>query len=952
MGRSPKSRVLCKSRLLRIVTIPRTRTRTARRALAPVALAVCVVTGLTAVGSGAVPASASASSRLRTRTGAIAPTPRSGRLSPRLATLAHRRSFASPRAEASALSLPVVGPGSLMTEPGGRVLVQIRTASTASPTIARLRDAGADVVNVNADYSIVTAMVAPGALETLAHDTDVAYATEVLRPITAATATTNTAASPRAVTPAGTCRPTISEGDTLMNVAAARAANQVDGTGQTIGILSDSFDTNPSAPTHAADDIATGDLPGSGNPCGYTTPVKVQADDAGSGPGDEGRAMAELAHGLAPGAHLAFATGDFGQFDFATQINNLRDVNHATVIADDLAYLDEPFFQDGPISQAANAASAGGVPYFTAAGNDNVIVAGKDVSSYEAPAYRETACPLSVLNFETLLGCHDFDPGAGTDTGADITLAAGGGFALDLQWAQPWGITGTDFDAFLVDDAGNVVASSRLDQGQLLEPFEFIGYTNSTGSTQTVHIVIGRFSGSGAPRLKYVLLGASGMVNVQYNTSSGGDIVGPTIFGHGGAALVGSTAAIPYDNPNASEEYSSHGPATLYFNPTPSTVPLASPQVSNKPDFAATDDVQNVFFAEPSGGVYRFAGTSAAAPQAAAIGALLRQYDPGLDSSQLMAAMRSTARPVTTNGAPLDVGGGYLDAQAALASVFPVPSTPRIDTETNGNGQVTLHWTDATAGPTVPVTGYTVTPIRAGVSQAPRVFNTSVTQHVITGLQNGGAYSFIVSARNVNGAGQPSSPSSPMVVGRPSAPVSVTSVPGNARATVSWQPPVLTWGLKIQSYELQTFKSGALVNDRVLNSTATSTTVTGLVNGGSYAFAVKAKNATSASIASARSGEVTIGAPRAPGGVTATGGHKSAKVSWKAAVDNGQPVTGYVVTPYIGSVAQATRPLKSAATSATISNLVTGQHYSFRVEARNARGLGMKSAPSNVVAVT
>ena len=90
--------------------------------------------------------------------------------------------------------------------------------------------------------------------------------------------------------------------------------------------------------------------------------------------------------------------------------------------------------------------------------------------------------------------------------------------------------------------------------------------------------------------------------------------------GHNGAATVGSTAAIPYNDANTSEPYSSRGPVTHYYQPTPSTTALGSPEVIAKPDFAATDKVKNVFFGTVVGGVLRFAGTSAAVAQAAGIG--------------------------------------------------------------------------------------------------------------------------------------------------------------------------------------------------------------------------------------------------------------------------------------------------------------------------------------------
>ena len=109
-----------------------------------------------------------------------------------------------------------------------------------------------------------------------------------------------------------------------------RSANHLDGAGQTVGILSDSFDTDTTAPTHAADDVASGELPGPGNPCGYTSPVKVQDDYSGGDQSDEGRAMAQLVHGLAPGAHLAFASADNGEDDFASEITTLRTVDTRT----------------------------------------------------------------------------------------------------------------------------------------------------------------------------------------------------------------------------------------------------------------------------------------------------------------------------------------------------------------------------------------------------------------------------------------------------------------------------------------------------------------------------------------------------------------------------------------------------------------------------------------------
>ena len=264
------------------------------------ATAIGAIVGVVALGLTSVPARAAVSlkPKLSGSVSSAALARRGGKLSPRLSVLESTPSFAAAqRRRRRCSALPASGPGSLVQEPGGRVLVEIRTSSTSASAVAKLRTLGAQIVNVSATYSTVTASVAPSALGAIAQDSDVTYVNEVLAPITS-DITRHTAGTFKSA--ASGCAPTVSEGDSLMNVAAARAAKNVDGTGQTIGVLSDSFNTAPGVPTHAAADIATGDLPGPGNPCGYTTPVTVQADYNGGQQTDEGRAMVELAHGLAP----------------------------------------------------------------------------------------------------------------------------------------------------------------------------------------------------------------------------------------------------------------------------------------------------------------------------------------------------------------------------------------------------------------------------------------------------------------------------------------------------------------------------------------------------------------------------------------------------------------------------------------------------------------------------
>ncbi|HEY0280879.1 MAG TPA: hypothetical protein VGC32_21655 [Solirubrobacterales bacterium] len=128
----------------------------------------------------------------------------------------------------------------------------------------------------------------------------------------------------------------------------------------------------------------------------------VEEAAAGSGGNDEGRAMLQIVHDLAPEAKLAFATAFGGEEAFARNIEKLAAPvvaggAGADVIVDDVSYLEEPFFQDGPIADAIAKVSAEGVTYLSAAGNDNLFEGENEIASWEAPAYRDSGgCPTAI----------------------------------------------------------------------------------------------------------------------------------------------------------------------------------------------------------------------------------------------------------------------------------------------------------------------------------------------------------------------------------------------------------------------------------------------------------------------------------------------------------------------------------------------------------------------------
>jgi hypothetical protein len=646
-------------------------------------------------------------------------------LSPRLAELAKPSVRSAPPAvQARKLSLATRGPGSLLRD-GARVLVDVRFERGAAARADELKATGARLVNVSDRYQTVTVAARPADLAVLAGVPGVAGVKEVLTPVVASTGVGGPVAS--TVTPCFGAA--TSEGDEQLRAAEARDQFDVDGSEVTVGILSDSFDADEFADTTAAGDVKSGDLPGPGNPCGHTTPVQVldEIEETEKG-ADEGRAMAQIVHDLAPGAKLAFASAFNGEFQFAENIERLAEPvgsggAGAQAITDDVFYLDEPFFQDGPVAVAANKVASEGVAYFSAAGNDNLIDAeGNDIASWEAPEFRDAgSCPVGVPPYAT--HCTDFDPGPGVekvDTGFRITVEPESTLTVDLQWAQPWfGVT-TDLDAYLLRNGETVEEGEQPNvHPALQEPVEILSWENLSEAPRTVVLAIDRcdlvcgtaraaanpeLSGTvggdtGTPRLKFALLeNGFGVSSTEYPKSSEEDVVGPTIFGHAGSAGAVSVGAAPYFDDTEPEEYSSRGPVKHYFGPfkgnTPATE-LGSPEILAKPDLVATDGGANTFFGSCLGNAWRFFGTSAAAPHAAAVAALEMSAETSPSAVEAIEAQRDTARELPLFG-PAAVGSGLLDAVEAVAGVLGVPGK---EEAVSGPG---FPPPDCLAGPKVP----------------------------------------------------------------------------------------------------------------------------------------------------------------------------------------------------------------------------------------------------------
>jgi len=483
---------------------------------------------------------------------------------------------------------------------------------------------------------------------------------------------------------------TTSQGDLSMRSNIARSTYSVDGTGITVGVLSDSYNYRGGA----AADVASGDLPGVENPDGYTTPVNVLADN---GTTDEGRAMLQIVHDVAPAAILAFATANGGQATFANNITNLRTSAGADVIVDDVFYYAEPMFQDGVIAQAVDATVAAGVPYFSSAGN-------QARQSYES-VWRSGP----YISAGTILGgfrggtTFDFDPGTGVDNMQSFTLSNNQSIIIIFQWDSPFasactGCPGSlnDLDIYVLNAAGNQVLGGSVDDniltGDAVEGFQF---TNTTGSTATFNIMIARYAGTNPGFIKYVYFGYP-QGGFEYATNSS------TIYGHANAAGAEAVGASAYYNtpaygviPPVLESFSSAGPTKIRFTKT--GVPDTSDARADKPEITAPDGTNTTFFGssdiEPDS-YPNFFGTSAAAPHAAAVAALMLNAKRTATPAQIYSYLEATAIDMGTNGFDNNSGFGLIQADAAINSLLPVELVSFTATVENMNAL--LRWETAT----------------------------------------------------------------------------------------------------------------------------------------------------------------------------------------------------------------------------------------------------------------
>ena len=431
------------------------------------------------------------------------------------------------------------------------------------------------------------------------------------------------------------------QGDFAQETYLTRLGYELSGEGITVGILSDGFNRR-NANDDAADDVSFGYLPGPANDS-FPQEIDVVKDLGvlfGNGT-DEGRAMAQIVHSVAPKADLKFHTAFEGPGPMAEAIIALGE--DCDITTDDITHPTQPFWGGGLV---ADAIASSGALHFTSGGNFSD-------RAYLAP-------------FRNDGGLHDFDPGGAVNTLQEVDLGTGD-YLMILQWQDNFfsldpdnGVGAEyDFDVFITDEFGNdIYKFQQFNLGG--DPVEIVAFYVQNATTAYFKI-----EQSGGPAytgdIKYIVFksGDDGD-GFQPVGDSFGEWGAGTITAHALSPSAYTLAAVRYDNTPTYggtpvvESFSSRGDPGQN-KPNASAVQGANTSVPLGPDYES-DLLPNFF------------GTSASAPHAAAMAALLLEAE-----SKFALTWGGVLQEMTDNAVPM--GGTFEENGAGFLSSYDILTT-------------------------------------------------------------------------------------------------------------------------------------------------------------------------------------------------------------------------------------------------------------------------------------
>lgn len=592
----------------------------------------------------------------------------------------------------------------------GRVQVYIRLEEVNGPNLAALEDASVGIEIADRDHHLVQAWVPA---TRLIHVAGLPFVRLVRLPSYAFRQTGSVD----------------TEGDAILKADQVRSQLGVTGKGVRVGVISDGIrgvfatgcTTCQGAP---GGPISTGDLPastGTRDASGYLIAVsggitaKPFATDSNpngdlenpvpgcsfTGAGAEGTALMEIVYDIAPNAALSFSNANTS-LEFGRAVNYLAATND--VVVDDLGFYGEPY--DGSSDVSTNTANALNSPskpiraYITAVGNgarghyqETYLDSGVDGSATTGESgdlHLFQATPNGNQTSDIL--------GLGPGSYDEIDLKSGGEVVIFLTWNDPFGASANDYDLFLVDaNTGKAVASSTNRQTGTQDPLEFISYTNETGNEGFFHILIQNVGNKAVPKILQMFVltpecASSGPQRLNpplheihnYNTVSHSvaaqaDAGGTPVSVISVGAICSGSAASESARPTY-ESCQDPAHTTLeFFSGNGPTF-----DGRTKPDVTAIDGVSVTgagSFENP------FYGTSAAAPHAAGVAALLLQAAPCLLNGAIGARSNSDARAAVRSLLLLNATGlgpsppnqafgyGRIDALASARHTIPSASS-------------------------------------------------------------------------------------------------------------------------------------------------------------------------------------------------------------------------------------------------------------------------------------